>query len=531
MNRFKDPMALFAFGPDPAAAGKRLYRQRDTIMGNTTPTLDRPEPPQGSPGGAEEHPKAFYVILIVALAWPTVVLSMSGLLLGNAQVLIAQHFHTTQIAWFTLITTLVATMSVPFLIKAADMFGKKRVMVVASVIGVIGETLCALAPTWGLMLSARFLVGIYAVVTALTYSIIRDVFPAKWVGTASGIVATSTGLTALAGPWLSGWLQDNHGFRGVLWFLAVNSVFALILLVLFVPESPLRAPRTSFDWLGGLLLGGSATALVYGIGEGSKWGWTDGKTLFYLIGGVAAFLAFVVVEHRVAHPLLDVRLLRERRLLLILLSSGMAAGVLFSTGTINQLLALYPKIPGISEGLGYSATENAALGVHSSILLLLCGAAVGLIANRYSAKLTLVAGLVMSIVGVLLMHSNHYEKWQFIAFGPFFSVGMGLVLASGPILIIGAVEPGDQATANGVGSLLTGVLGAISTQVIFTILNDSGNVLQGTQFYTDDGYRTAFLAGAGMLAVALVLALLIPKVRTPVEAVEADAAATARPGR
>ncbi|MDI2129386.1 MFS transporter [Yinghuangia seranimata] len=488
-------------------------------MSTTAPTLDHlHEPPGRAPGGGEERSKAYYVLLIIALAWPTVVLSMSGLLLGNAQVLIAQHFHTTQIAWFTLITTLVSTMSVPFLIKASDMFGKKRVMIVASVVGVIGETLCALAPTWGLMLSARFLVGIYAVVTALTYSIVRDVFPAKWVGTATGVVATSTGLTALAGPWLSGWLQDNHGFRGVLWFLALNSFVALVLLLLVVPESPLRAPRTSFDWLGGLLLGGSATALVYGIGKGADWGWSDTWTLAYLIGGVAAFALFLVVEHRVAHPLLDVRLLRERRLLLILVSGGMASGVLFSTGTINQLLALYPKIPGMSDGLGYTATENAALGVHSSILLLLCGAAVGLIANRWGAKITLIAGLVSAIAGVLLMYGHHYEKWQFIAFGPFFAVGMGLVLASSSILIVSAVHPEDQATANGVGTLLGGVLGAISTQVIFSLLNDRANILQGTALYTDGGYKAAFLAGAAMLAVALVVAVMIPKVRTTVEA-------------
>jgi MFS family permease len=485
-------------------------------MSTTAPPLDRP--PGSAPGTSADRPAAYYVVLMVALAWPTVVLSMSGLLLGNAQGLIAQHFHTTQIAWFTLITTLVATMSVPFLIKAADMFGKKRVMVFASVVGVVGEILCAIAPTWGLMLSSRVLIGIYAVVTALTYSIVRDVFPAKWVGTATGVVATSAGLTALVGPWLSGWLQDNHGFRGVLWFLALNSVIALVLLVLFVPESPLRAPRTSFDWLGGVLLGGSATALVYGIGKGGEWGWSDPMTLAYLGGGVAAFLAFLAVEHRVAHPLLDVRLLSDRRLLLILVAGGAASGVLFSAGTINQLLALYPKIPGMSDGLGYTATENAALGVHSSILLLLCGAAVGWVANRWSAKITLVSGLVLAIAGIATMYGHHYEKWQFIAFGPLFAAGMGLVLASGSVLIVEAVRAEDQATANGVGTLIGGVLGAISTQIIFTALNDNANVVQGTALYTDDGYQAAYLAAGIMLAVALVLAVLIPKVRTTVEA-------------
>lgn len=497
-------------------------------MSTTAPPLDQTDPPGAAPGGQTEHPKAYYIVLMVALAWPTVVLSMSGLLLGNAQGLIAQHFHTTQIAWFTLITTLVSTMSVPFLIKAADMYGKKRVMVAASVVGVVGETLCALAPTWGLMLSARFLVGIYAVVTALTYSIVRDVFPAKWVGTATGVVATSTGVTALAGPWLSGWLQDNHGFRGVLWFLAINSFVALVLLLVFVPESPLRGARTSFDWIGGLLLGGSATALVYGIGKGSEWGWADGRTLAYLIGGVLAFVAFVAVERRVAHPLLPMRLLADRRLLMILLASGAGAGVLFSAGTINQLLALYPKIPGMSDGLGYTATENAALGVHSSILLLLCGFGVGWIANRWSAKITLVTGLAVAIAGLLVTHSYHYEKWQFIVFGPLFAIGMGLVIASGPVLIVEAVRAEDQATVNGVNSLIGGVLGAISTQVIFSVLNDRANVVQGTSLYTDSGYKAAYTAAAVMLAAALLLALFIPKVRTAAAAAADSPVATPR---
>ncbi|MGA4544137.1 hypothetical protein ACPA54_29525 [Uniformispora flossi] len=153
-------------------------------------------------------------------------------------------------------------------------------------------------------------------------------------------------------------------------------------------------------------------------------------------------------------------------------------------------------------------------GVHSSILLLLCGFGVGWIANRWSAKITLVAGLAVALAGLLVTHNYHYEKWQFIVFGPLFAVGMGLVIASGPVLVVEAVRAEDQATVNGVNSLIGGVLSAISTQVIFSVLNDRANVVQGTSLYTDGGYKAAYTAAAVMLAGALVLALFIPKVRT-----------------
>lgn len=76
-------------------------------------------------------------LTLIALMWSAQLLGLVGLLSGNVQAEIAVHFHTARISWFTLITGLVGTFVTPFAIKVAAMYGKKRVMVVITVLGLV----------------------------------------------------------------------------------------------------------------------------------------------------------------------------------------------------------------------------------------------------------------------------------------------------------------------------------------------------------------------------------------------------------
>src|SRR5690242_17312565 len=105
---------------------------------------------------------ARYALLLIALLWPAQLLSVIGLLAGNAQSKIALHFHTTQIAWFILISSLVGTFITPFVMKAADLYGKRRVMLVLTVLGLAGDLVSALAPNFTTLLIGRGVAGFYA---------------------------------------------------------------------------------------------------------------------------------------------------------------------------------------------------------------------------------------------------------------------------------------------------------------------------------------------------------------------------------
>lgn len=452
-------------------------------------------------------------LVLVSLVWPAQLLSAIGLLAGNAQAQIAIHFHTTQIAWFTLLSSLVGTFITPFVMKAADLYGKKRVMVALTVLGLVGDLIAALAPSFAVLLLGRGIAGFYAPMAMLVYAMARDVFPPRLVGPASGLIGGGIGIVALGGPFLSGWLLDGAGWRGVMWFLAAASAVSLVLLLAFVPESPVRGERTPVDWIGGLLLGGGVTAAVYGVGRGTQWGWTDAKTLAFIVGGILAVVLFVVVESRIAHPQYEISMLARRPVWSVFLATSLLAGTVYSAGTINQLLGLMPKIPTISDGLGYTATKLAWIGAPASVLIVLASVVTGALARRFESRVLLAAGALLATVGYALSAQFHHTVPQLMGVGIVVALGVGMIVALVPVMIIEVVSPTEQARANGLQGMVQGTLVTVVTQMIFVVLAQDGTVLKGTQFYRDAAYTNAFWLAAGFAAAGMLSVALIPRLK------------------
>ncbi|WP_280217661.1 MFS transporter [Nocardia neocaledoniensis] len=456
---------------------------------------------------------ARYTLLLISLIWPAQLLSVIGLLGGNAQAQIAIHFQTTQVAWFSLSAALVGTFMTPFIIKAADLFGKRRIMIVITVLGLVGDLIAALAPSYAMLLLGKGISGFYVPMAALVFAIARDVFPKRSVGPASGMISGSVGLVALGGPFLSGWLLDNHGFRGVLWFLVGATAVSLIALIAFVPESPVRNANRSVDWLGGLLLGAGLTAIVYGVGKGGDWGWTAAPTLAYLVGGALAVVVFMVVEGRVREPMFELSLLGRREVWSVLVATALLTGTAYTAGTVTQMLALLPPIPGISDGLGFSATKLAVVGAPASVLIILTAVLTGVLARKMDTRILLAIGAAFVAGGYAMLANYHYSVKQLVVVGIVVGIGTGVVAALAPIMVIEAVRPHEQAMASGMQNMMQGIVTAVVTQLLFVVMACGGTVMQGTQFYGDTGYTNAYYFAAGTGVVSLLAIALIPRIK------------------
>ncbi|MCL8014901.1 MFS transporter [Streptomyces sp. AS02] len=466
------------------------------------------------------------VLIALALMWPTQLLSLAGLLGGNAQASVAQHFRTTEIGWFILVNALVATVVTPFVVKLADFYGKRNVMIVITLLGLVGDIIAALATNYETLLIGRGIAGFYGPIAALAYASVRELFPPKQVGTASGMIGSGIAFVALGGPFLTGWLLDSYGFRGVLWALTIATAIGLLLLLTIVPETPQRVERTQVNWLGGALLGGGAAAFTYGIGKGGEWGWTDTGTLAFILGGLLAVGLYVVTDLRSAHPLFDLTMMSRRTVWTVFLATGLIGATLFGTGVIGQLLMLFPKIPQVSDGLGMTATHAAIIGIPASILILAVGFGTGMALRKVDARLPLGLGALISGIGYLLQRNWHHTDTQLILLGIFSAIAMGMIVSSIPVLIIEAVSPEEQATANGLQGMIQGVFTTVVTQLVYVVLAQHSTVVQGTRFYLDAGYKSAMLLAAGIALLGGLSVLLVPRLRRA-EDVEAGAAVTA----
>jgi MFS family permease len=474
-------------------------------------------PPPAAPAAEAEatHPVrgARFALIALALLWPTQLLSLVGMLTGNAQASVAIHFQTTHIAWFILSTALVSTLLTPFVIKAADLYGKRQVMIAITLLGLAGDIIAASAGNYAMMLIGRSIAGFYGPIGALTYATVREVLPPKQAATASSIVGSGVAFVAIGGPFLTGWVLDDYGFRGVLWSIVAATAIGLLLILFFVPKTHYRDPSARMDWIGGLLLGGGLTALTYGIGQGSDWGWTSAGTLGCVIGGLAAIALFVVSQKHIAQPLVHLTMLGRRKVWTVILATALTGGALFGTGIISSLLVLYPAIPTISDGLGMTATHAAVIGLPASILILAVGFGTGVLLRKVDARLPLILGGLISTVGYLAQAAYHYTNAELIWWGNLFAIGFGMIVAVIPILIMQAVSAEEQAIASGIQWMSIGVVTTLVTTLTYVILARDGKVLEGTQFYLDQGYKNAFYFAAGPVFLGTLAGLLIPRLK------------------
>lgn len=451
-------------------------------------------------------------LILVCLVWATHSSSLNTLMGSNATAQIVTHFRTTEIAWFSLAPTLINIFLAPLIYWAATIYGKRRVMLIVAVTALIGDVVAATATTYPIMVFGRTFSGLYASAAVITYAITRDIFPKKSVGQASGGLAGGVAVVGVAGPFLSAWVLDSHGFRGVLWAMTVITAITVVMLLFFIPESPVRAQRKPFDFIGGFLLGAGMTAAIYGLGQGSTWGWTDARTLVLIIGGLAAIVAFVFVEAKVPHPVFPVSLLRRRPVWSMIIATSVVLTAQ-SVGTIGYLLALLPRIPHVSAGLGFSATHYAVIGIPSSAVMLATAIFAGRLARTRDPRLLLATGSLLFAISMVLNVFYHYDTTQLMLLGPIGGVGMGLIIASAPILIISAVRPEEQVLGNGAQGLVVGLVGAVATQLAYVILAQHSVRLQGYQFYSDTSFKDGYWLFAGIGVLGFAACFLMPKMK------------------
>ena len=457
-----------------------------------------------------------FIVLVLALLWPAQLVNTSSVITAFATAQIAESFHTTQIAWFQVIYPLIGTLVLPFAVKLSDMFGKRRVMIVLILCGLVGDVICALAPSFGVLLAGRALAAFYVPVAALTLATARDVLPARRVGTAIGVIGAALGAVIAVGPLVAGWLLDGYGFRGALWFVAICTVAGLILVATIVPETPKHADARGFDWIGGLLLGPAILAVMYGIGQGTAWGWSDPRVLGLILGGLVLLVVFVLHERSTAHPLLNMKTLSRREVATVLGATSLVQGTAFAASAVmTAVIPLYPHIPGISDGLGWTAIHSATVGLPAGIVLFATGILGALATRRFGLRATWLAALPIMVVGLVLEALFHYNAIELILTGIVAALGTGIIYGCTPILVMSAVSAKEQAQASGMSLMLVGLLTSLSGQILYTTLAASSTVFHGTALYHDAAYRNGYFLLAGLVVLGLVVSLLIPRLRRP----------------
>lgn len=423
---------------------------------------------------------------------------------------------TTWVTWVLTVFLLVASVSTPILGKLGDQYGKERLLEISLAIFLAGCLGCALAWNIWSLIAFRALSGVGAAVFPLSYGIIRDEFPPEKVGVAIGLVSAVFGIGGGLGIVLSGVIVDNASWR---WLFIVGSIgiaAAVVLVHRFVPESPIKTP-SRVDVRGALLLSAGLIALLLALTEGESWGWTSARTLGLLAAGALLLVAWGWVELRVPEPMVDMRMLANRPVLLTNIAALISGFAMFGSFVlIPNFVEMPQQVPEPLQGLvdyGFdaSATEAGLYLLPSSIMLLFAGPLAGLLGRRWGMKWMLSAGMLLVALSVASFAQWNDEPWQILAAMPFLGLGVGFAFASMAVLITQAVRPSETGVATGMNTVMRTVGGVVGGQVGAALL--SAHTIGRTDVPSVVGFEVAFTAAAVAAFAGAVLALFVTPTR------------------
>jgi MFS family permease len=494
------------------------------------------------------------VVLAIILVIELIPFQIVLVSLGAQKVATAFPAAGNQAAWIVTIWGLVGGALTPLFGKLSDMVGKKNLMTFSLLVSMAGLLIDALTTSWPIFLVGRALSGFAFPAAIISYGLIRDLVPRKWVSTAVAFVAGGSGLTGVLGPVVGGLLSDHYSWRSFFWFMLIYAIVTVPIFMLVVPETKLRT-RQRLDLVGAAILAGGVALILIYLNEGQSWGWGRPATLGWLLGGLALLVVFPFWERTRSAPLVDLGLLRARRVWTVLLIAGISTTI--SVG-ITYALNYMAQTPGntVRQGVigGVVAQAGQALHTHltpAGLKALGVGItfndplryALGLSLMQLAIRITLtitvitvivaplagwlfmktgvyrpmVAAFLISAVGTTIFAIFHYSTAELLLAGCVWAVSTGVLYAANPNLIVEGVpqhQQGASAGLYGAASAFGTALGAtIFTaaaiahpfRVTITAPGRKPTIASVPQVYANSGYTEVFVIFTVIALVALLI--------------------------
>ncbi len=426
-----------------------------------------------------------------------------------------------------------------------DRFGRRGTLAAGLVIFGAGALGAALADSTNLLIVMRGVQGLGAAFALpATLSIITAVFPRGERARAIAIWTAVGSLGIVVGPALGGYLVDTIGWSAVFW-LNIPVVAVALAGLAFVPNSR-DSRRLPIDLPGAALATTGMLALVYAIMQGGEAGWTSPEILVVGSIGVILLGLFALVETRVAHPMLPLEYFKRKDLtgsfiVLALLMGGMI-GVFFFVTQFLQLvqdrsalvagLALTPIAATMMIGTGISAKASGRIGPRglmvSATLIILVGMGVFSQIAVDSPYWLPVLGLMIFGLGAGIAMPTATDT--IMAAVPVDDAGMGSALNDLSrelgfvvgIAVLGTLVTNlyradvtseiDGLVSPEVGSTIGDSLGSVGAQTADLAPGVAASVTQAASESFVDALSIGYLAAAGFIGIALLVAArLIPK--------------------
>lgn len=490
-------------------------------MADTTVDRSAPTPAPGgtarsaAPQRGARHEHRWWVLAVLALSQLMVVLDATivNIALPTAQK--ALDFDSDQRQWIVTAYSLAFGGLLLLGGRLSDLFGRKVTYITGLVGFAAASAFGGAAQSFGELVAARAVQGAFgALLAPAALSLLSTTFTdGRERGRAFGVFGAVAGSGGAVGLLLGGVLTEYASWR---WCLFVNLFFAAAAiagaLAFFGRQGP-AGTRPKLDLPGTVVVSLGLVAVVYGFSSAETDGWGEPQTIASLAAGVVLLIAFVVLERRVPHPLLPLRVVLDRQrggsyLAVALAGAGLFGVFLFLAYYLQTLRGLTPLQTGV-----------AFLPMPVTIAITSTFIAPSLL-PRVGPKPMIVVGALLGAAGLLILSrvSLDSDYWTTIAPGLLvLGLGMGNLFAASFNTATWGIDPRDAGVGSAMvntsqqvgGSIGTAVLSTLAADAVQRYLGDHGDGRTSQALAQLDSYHTAFLVSSGTFLFIAVLSFLV----------------------
>ncbi|MEV0615198.1 MFS transporter [Nonomuraea sp. NPDC050404] len=390
------------------------------------------------------------------------------------------------VSWTLTLSLLVGAVATPLLSRFGDMYGRRRMILGALVLLVIGSVIAALATSLTWLIVARVLQGFVSALVPLSIGVVRDSVPRNQLATGIGVLSATMGFGSGGGMILAGLASGD--WHLAFWIMAVIALAALVVVAFLVRDAapPVKGRP---DLLGAALLAAWVIALLLAVSEGGSWGWTSPGVLGLFAAAAVLAAVWVLVERRVAEPLVEMAMLVHRGTIGATVSSLLLG---FSFFTLLTGMSGFAQAPEAAGGFGASTLQVGIYLLPSTLFMLVISLFAGRIMRRLPASSMVAAGsLITGLSALWLVIANDAPVHLYVASSAM-GIGLGVGYAALGTMAVEHVAADKTAVAAGVNALVRILGGSVAGAAIAAILAAGG------------GYPVVF----GAAAVAGVVAAL-----------------------
>ena len=424
--------------------------------------------------------------------------------------------------WIMSIYPLVSGIMVPVSAFLIDRFSTRKLFFAATGTFALGTALCALSPSFFLLICGRVLqAAASGVLLPLVAVVPMLVFPVEKRGTAMGIAGIVMSAGPAVGPVVGGAIIDSYGWRVTLGCIVPLALIILIAGV-FLLENVGELKRPKLDVCSVILSTVAFGGMLYGFSSVSSLGWTSPVVLIAIAAGFICLALFIRRQLKIDEPLLELRCLKSGDFCVAAIVVTLINAACLVTNTLLPIL--------LQTAMGASALETGMVMLPAAAVGIIISPLSGIIFDKFGPR-------VISIIGLALMTAALFALSRMGADSPIFLVAVlcaaqaaGQSLANMPVNTWGvnALENNLIAHGNAIANTGRQVAGGLGTAIIVTLMTSvtmsAGASGASTVAATVSGTSAAYMACAGIGLVSLVFGIV--KIKNPKKRVNAAASQT-----